>query len=304
MSRQSKLSEVLNKIDTIQLDEGIFLIIGKNKGTFPYCNALLIIDEDVVLIDAGCGSEVLTPLKDHVDILINSHYHIDLILGNAFFDELWVVEEEAGVTSSFERYKQYAGILGEPVEKEWLAWFRDWFEFSPSSHTRTFKANQTLNFGETTWQAVHTPGHSPGHCCFYEPKKRIMFSSDIDCAVFGPWYGNPNADLNDFIQSIRKIRDFDIRTIATSHTFPMKRGIKEALDNYLNVIFKREEHILSCLKHGMTLDDLEKNNIIYRQDQKRYKTFAWFEKKMLKKHLDRLIAKGKIEKVGPAYKIL
>ena len=304
MSRQSKLSEALDKIDTIQLDEGIFQVVGKNSGTFPYCNALLILDEDVVLIDSGCGSEILTPLKGCVDILINSHYHIDHILGNSLFDELWVVEEEAGVTSSFERYKQYAGILGEPVEKEWLAWFHDWFEFFPSTHTRAFKANQTFNFGETTWQAVHTPGHSPGHCCFYEPEKEIMFSSDIDLAKFGPWYGNPNADLNDFIKSIKKIRDFDIRTITTSHTFPIRKGIKESLDKYLNVIYERENKILSFLNDDMTLDGLEDKNIIYRQDQKRYKAFAWFESKMLEKHLDRLVAMGKIEKTGPVYKIL
>ena len=67
---------------------------------------------------------------------------------------------------------------------------------------------------------------------------------------------------------------------------------------------EREEQILSCLKHGMTLDDLEGKNIIYRQDQKRYKAFAWFEKKMLEKHLDRLITLGKVERTGAVYKIL
>ena len=74
MSKKSRLQEVLGKINTEQLDEGIFQVVGKNSGTFPFCNALLIVDEEVVLVDSGCGSEVLSPLKDHVDILINSHY--------------------------------------------------------------------------------------------------------------------------------------------------------------------------------------------------------------------------------------
>lgn len=302
MSIKSGLSRILNKIETKQLDEGIFLIIGKNKGTFPYCNALLIIDDEVVLIDSGCGNEIMEQLADHVDILINSHYHIDHILGNALFNELWVVEEEAGVTGSFESYKQYAGILNEPVEKDWLEWFHDWFEFSPSTHTRTFKANETFNFGDTTWEVVHTPGHSPGHCCFYEPEERIILSSDIDLAAFGPWYGNPNADLNDFIRSIKKLRDYDIKTIATSHTFPMSKGINEALDEYLNVVYRREEQIIKLLGQERTLDFLEKQNIMYRKDQKRYKTFAWFERKMIEKHLDRLVTIGRIEKIGQVYR--
>ena len=162
MSSRSELLRVIEKIETVRLDESIYLIIGNNRGTFPYCNALLIVDDDAVLIDSGCGNEIMEQLADNVDILINSHYHIDHILGNALIGELWVVEEEAGVTSSFEKYRQYAGIYNEPVEEEWLAWFHDWFVFIPSKHTRTFHTNEAFDFGDTKWQVVHTPGHSPG----------------------------------------------------------------------------------------------------------------------------------------------
>jgi glyoxylase-like metal-dependent hydrolase (beta-lactamase superfamily II) len=304
MKKGSQLMEALSKLNTEQLDDNVYLIIGKNKGTFPYSNSLLIVDEEVVLLDSGIGDEQLQVLKDEVKILINTHYHIDHILGNHLFQKLWVVEEEAGVTSSFENYKRFAGILGTSIENDWLRWFHQHFNFQASSYTRTFKSNEFFKFGETQWEAVHTPGHSPGHCCFYEPNKRLMFSSDIDLTSFGPWYGNPNANLTDFIESIKKLSDFDMDVIATSHTMPLKNNINQALNDYLDKIFEREERVLEILEKEKTVEELETYNIMYKKEQKRYKAFAWFEQNMIKKHIDRLIKLGKVERNGERYKAL
>jgi glyoxylase-like metal-dependent hydrolase (beta-lactamase superfamily II) len=301
MTKKRRIVDSLNRIENKQLDENIYLIVGNNDGTFPYSNSLLIVDEDVVLIDSGAGDEQMKLLMDEVDILINSHYHIDHILGNYLFNELWVVEEEAGVTSSFDNYRHYAGISGIPIEREWLSWFHEFFRFKPSSPSKTFEPNVIFDFGDTSWQAVHTPGHSPGHCVFYEPRKRIMFAADIDLTSFGPWYGNPNADLPSFIDSIKKLFDFDIDMICSSHSFPQIANIKESLQNYLDIIFERDRQILSFLDKDMTLEDLERENIMYKESQKTYKAFAWFEKKMIEKHLDLLIETGKVQKTQEGF---
>lgn len=304
MVKKSQLIDALNKLNTEQLDDDVYLIIGKNKGTFPYSNSLLIVDEEVVLIDSGIGDEQLEIIKDEVDIMINSHYHIDHILGNYLFENLWIVEEEADATSSFENYKRFAGILGTSIEESWLAWFHQYFEFHASFPTRIFKPNEVFKFGNTKWQAVHTPGHSPGHCAFYEPKQKIMFASDIDLTPFGPWYGNPTANLPDFIDSIKLLSDFEIDIICSSHSYPQENNIKKALGDYLNIIFVRNERILDLLETKRTLDDLESQDIIYNKSQKRYKAFAWFEKNMLKKHIDLLMDKGKVERVGEKFRAI
>ncbi len=304
MQKHSPLFDALKKLNTNQLDDNVYLIIGKNKGTFPYSNSLLILDEQVVLIDSGIGNELLVTVKDYIDVLINSHYHIDHILGNHLFKDLWVIEEEAGVTSSFDNYKKYAGIKGTPVEEEWLGWFQQFFEFFPSTQTRTFKANKVLKFGETEWIAVHTPGHTPGHCCFYEPNKKLMFSTDIDLTRFGPWYANPNSSLPDFIESIKRLHDFEMDVICTSHTFPLKNKIRAALEKYLNVIFERDETILNLLDKEMTVEELEANDIIYKKEHKGYKAFTWFEQNMIRKHLDRLVELGKVVRIGDRYKAI
>jgi len=214
------------------------------------------------------------------------------------------LEEEAGVTSSFENYKRYAGILGASVESDWLKWFHEYFVFQPSSPTRTFKPNEIFNFGETQWRAVHTPGHTPGHCCFYEPNRKIMFSTDIDLTSFGPWYGNPNANLGDFIKSIKALNEFEMGVICTSHSFPIRNNINKTIKDYLNIIYMRDDRILSLLKKEMSLNELEAKNIIYKKEQKTHLNFAWFEQNMIKKHLDRLIDLGKVEESEKRYKAL
>jgi glyoxylase-like metal-dependent hydrolase (beta-lactamase superfamily II) len=294
MEKQRRAIKALERQNTAKIDDDIYLIIGKNKGTFPYSNSLLIVDEKIVLIDSGAGDEIMQMLVPFVDILINSHYHIDHILGNRLFSELWVVEEEAGVTGSFENYKKFAGIHEVSIEDEWLYWFNEYFTFYPSSFTKTFKAGQAFDFGKTRWQTVHTPGHSPGHCCFYESERNIMFSSDIDLTSFGPWYGNPNANLNDFIESIQNISEFEIDVIATSHTVPRNENIKQALKDYLNIIYERDERILALLEKEPILEDISAEDLIYKKEHKRYKAFEWFEKKMIEKHLERLIELGKV----------
>jgi glyoxylase-like metal-dependent hydrolase (beta-lactamase superfamily II) len=304
MENKNQLLEILKKMDAKPVKEGVYLIVGQNNGTFPYSNSLLILDDEVVLIDSGIGDDRVRAISDHVDILINSHYHIDHILGNYLIKEFWVVEEEAGVTSSFENYKRYAGIFNTAIESQWLSWFSDFFTFQPSSHTRTFKPNEVFNFGNTKWKAIHTPGHSPGHCVFYEPDRKIMFASDIDLTPFGPWYGNPNADLKEFIDSIKLLMEYDINIICSSHSFPQNENIREDLKAYLDIIYKRDVIILEYLEKEMTLEDLESKNIIYKESQKRYRAFAWFEKKMIEKHINILIEMGKVKMQGEIYKLI
>jgi len=35
-----------------------------------------------------------------------------------------------------------------------------------------------VTIGKLTLQVIHTPGHSPGSVCFYEPRQHILFSGD------------------------------------------------------------------------------------------------------------------------------
>ena len=35
-----------------------------------------------------------------------------------------------------------------------------------------------ISFGGTTLEIIHTPGHTPGHVCLFEPESRVLFTGD------------------------------------------------------------------------------------------------------------------------------
>jgi hypothetical protein len=50
------------------------------------------------------------------------------------------------------------------------------FQGSPS---RLLKDGDSLDLGNRRLTALHTPGHSPGHLCYYEEERGYLFSGDL-----------------------------------------------------------------------------------------------------------------------------
>lgn len=62
----------------------------------------------------------------------------------------------------------------------------------------------------------NTPGHSPGHCCFYEPERNYLYSGDlIYKGSLDAFY--PTTDPQLFYQSIRRIRKYNIKKVLPGH---------------------------------------------------------------------------------------
>lgn len=39
--------------------------------------------------------------------------------------------------------------------------------------------DDTLAFGNTTWEILHTPGHSPGSICFWDSANDLVIAGDV-----------------------------------------------------------------------------------------------------------------------------
>jgi len=96
------------------------------------------------------------------------------------------------------------------------------FKFSPAKGV-TFSGVEdgtSIETGSYTFQCVETPGHSMGHMCLYEPKRKLLISGDHILFDITPHIGlslgldNP---LGCYLSSLERIDKLDIKLILPGH---------------------------------------------------------------------------------------
>jgi glyoxylase-like metal-dependent hydrolase (beta-lactamase superfamily II) len=154
-----------------------------------------------VIIDPGCyaaaeqqqlanfiESNKLTPVK-----LLNTHCHIDHILGNNFVSKkfnigLEIHEADLPTLLATTEYGHLYGFTVDP---------------SPQP-TRFIQNNETITFGNTDLEVRFTPGHAPGHVVFIHHNERFVINGDV---LFYNSIGRtdlPGGDHNTLIKSIHQ----------------------------------------------------------------------------------------------------
>jgi len=87
-----------------------------------------------------------------------------------------------------------------------------------------------LSLGESGLLAVWTPGHSPGHSCFYWPHRRLLFSGDHLLPRISPNIGlHPQSSANpldDYLDSLNRIAALEVDLVLPAHG-PTFRGHRE-----------------------------------------------------------------------------
>ncbi len=280
----------------------ISFVEAPDRGRFPYAHSLFIDDDVKVLIDTSCGKNYIDYFLNHnIDIIINSHFHEDHIMNNYQFPqaEIWAHSLDAPAIRSEEIFADYYGFRYFNEEKMGKMFF-DWTGAKCSPVHREIIHGQILDFGKTKIQVLHTPGHTPGHCCFLI-EDNILFSSDIEMSSFGPWYGHLCSDLDEYIKSIKYCMEINPSLIISSHRGYIKDDIQKRMHNYLNIIYQKEERLLSSLKQPMTLDQLTELMIFHGPIKNFNRLFRLWEKMAVFIHLKRLLASGEVKQVDDYY---
>ncbi len=55
------------------------------------------------------------------------------------------------------------------------------------------------------WRALHTPGHAPGHLCFYEERLGTLLSGDLVLSVSTVVIAAPDGDMSDYFRSLERV---------------------------------------------------------------------------------------------------
>lgn len=179
-----------------------------------YENTFIVSDStnDCIIIDPGCYSnDEKNILKKYIEDnnlnpvkLINTHCHIDHILGNQFVAKTWGL--------NLENHQNDIELLENSAEIAHVYGFID-YEKSPST-TQFLNEGDIVEFGNSKLKIIYTPGHAPGHISLYSKEEKFIISGDV---LFNNSIGRtdlPGGDFNVLIESIKtKILCLDDDTV-------------------------------------------------------------------------------------------
>jgi hydroxyacylglutathione hydrolase len=142
-----------------------------------YENTYILYDETgkAVIVDPGCyereeREELMDFVRaEHLQVtdLVNTHCHIDHVLGNEFVKTTFKVplsihQKEVSVLKSVQAYAPSYGFAG----------------YQASEPDQFLEDGKFLQVGNERLKILFVPGHSPGHVVFYHEESKTCIAGD------------------------------------------------------------------------------------------------------------------------------
>lgn len=141
-------------------------------------NTYIVYDEsgECVIIDAGCSTpdeqDILSEFIETSGLkpvkLINTHCHVDHIMGNGYIYKKFGLKTQAhkDETDNYENAPEHANLFG--------------VKFSPPpSELIELKEGDKVKFGNSVLEILHLPGHSAGSLAFFNKVQKFVLVGDV-----------------------------------------------------------------------------------------------------------------------------
>lgn len=197
-------------------------------------NTYLLYDDSLecVIIDPGMydGNEQNTVLKFIAEnklkpvLLLNTHCHIDHVLGNKFIFDTY------GLLPQF--HKGEEPVLNAVVSYAPQMGFR--YEVSPLPEIYLEETGK-VKFGTSEMELIFAPGHSPAHLCFYNKEDKFLIGGDV---LFYQSIGRTDLPGGNYDQLISSIREKlfmlpDDTKVYPGHGQPTNIGFEKQFNPFL-----------------------------------------------------------------------
>ncbi len=204
-----------------QFDEQTYVISEYKHYEETHCY-LLCGSLFAVLIDTGLGVENLRLLTDRLTslpiLVLTTHVHWDHIGSHRWYDRWAVHESEAAWLNgafplSLSQVK--ANLLAFPCDFP-PTFDPHQYQLFQEAPSLLLHDGDQIDLGNRRIEVIHTPGHSPGHCCFYEADRQWLYSGDLVYeGCLDIFY--PTTEPLQFYQSIQKIKHYPLQRILPGH---------------------------------------------------------------------------------------
>ena len=95
-------------------------------------------------------------------------------------------------------------------------------------------------------QAVHTPGHAPGHLCFLEPESRALIAGDMVAGVGTILVDPHDGDMQQYLASLERLDALDAAQLLPAHGLPIVEA-RARLRFYMQHRLQREAKVAQAL---------------------------------------------------------
>ena len=156
---------------------------------------------EAIIFDPGCSnaseqsvlSSYIERNKLKVVRLVNTHCHIDHVLGNRYVAEKYNVALEAHPQeqSVLQSCTMVSSMYGIP------------YDTSPDIHA-FINEGDDFKLGDEAFQVLLCPGHSPGSLCFYHDESKTLIGGDV---LFQNSIGRTDLPGGDYDTLIRSIKE-------------------------------------------------------------------------------------------------
>ncbi|GAA4814706.1 MBL fold metallo-hydrolase [Nocardioides caeni] len=165
---------------------------------------------------------------------------------------------------------------------------------------RWLEGDQSIEVGRRRIDAVHTPGHTPGHFVFADQAEGVLFSGDHVLPTITPSIGFtvPPADqpLGEFMSSLARVRQLPDLRILPAHG-PVAPSTYERVDELLAHHESRLDQCLASLRaRGSVTSIVVARDLGWTRHERAFAELDVFSQGMAametKAHLELLVARG------------
>ncbi|MFH0976380.1 MAG: MBL fold metallo-hydrolase [Spirochaetota bacterium] len=239
----------MNKEKITEVQNNIFLIAGTGNSSHSY---VIKGDRLNLLIDSGLDANfpllqeslLKTGLKVRdIDIVINTHEHFDHIGANRYFQEHTIIAAHRFAATKISMNDRYVTLYKSGDSNELSQYVHVWLE-----------SKSRFDLGNYTLDVIHTPGHTSGSICIYEPVKKFLFTGDMLFAGGTLSYIAESGSVGDYINSIMSLNTRQIQEIYPGHgeiSVNPDEDMKAAVENAKQFLSSNNEVKISY-ENGMT----------------------------------------------------
>lgn len=203
-----------------RVDDGTYILSEYRHWEETHCY-LLVGSHRALLIDTGLGiCDIYAEVRGLTDLPVTAvatHVHWDHIGGHRYFPDFYAHPAElnwlsGGFPQPINAIRAMLLDRCDPPE----GYDAQTYELFQGTPTRLLEDGDEIDLGGRVIRALHTPGHAPGHLCFWEEGRGYLFTGDLvyKDTLFAFY---PSTDPQAYLRSLEKVADLPARRVFPGH---------------------------------------------------------------------------------------